>query len=121
MRATVLVLSSVVVAIGMGLGPHTSIIAQRTSANIVISTLSSRPDLVSGGDALVEIRMTAPITDDVMKCQLKPIDPKDYAVTFTPAQMRELQGIFPNGVCDYTKPGVGQGPPAGTYLKLPLK
>ena len=34
------------------------------------------------------IRMTAggPNTNDVLKCQLKPLDQKDYPVTFTAAQ-----------------------------------
>ena len=63
----------------------------------------------------------APIADDVIKCQLKPIDLKEYSVALTPAQMRELQRVFPNGVCDYSKPGVGYQRPASAYLKLPLR
>lgn len=58
-----------------------------------------------------------PRTDDVLKCQLKPLDRSDYAVSFTPAQWQELQQAFPTGVCDYSKPGIGQGPttPWKTY------
>jgi hypothetical protein len=63
----------------------------------------------------------APLTDDIMKCQLKPIDPKDYKVTLTAAELGELSAIFPGGVCDYSKPGVMQAPLAGTYLALPLE
>jgi hypothetical protein len=48
------------------------------------------------------------MTDDVMKCQLKPLDRSSYPVTFTDQQWAELQGAFPNGVCDYSKPGVDQ-------------
>jgi hypothetical protein len=51
-----------------------------------------------------------PKTDDVLKCQLKPLDRSSYPVTFTDAQWQELQQAFPSGVCDYSKPGVGQGP-----------
>jgi hypothetical protein len=51
-----------------------------------------------------------PHTDDVLKCQLKPLDRSDYPVTFTDAQWKELQQAFPTGVCDYSRPGVGQGP-----------
>ncbi len=51
-----------------------------------------------------------PKTDDVLKCQLKPLNPADYPVPFTPAQWQELQQAFPLGVCDYSKPGVGQQP-----------
>jgi hypothetical protein len=49
-----------------------------------------------------------PMTDDVLKCQLKPIDAKDYKTAPTADQMAKLQAAFPQGVCDYTKPGVGQ-------------
>lgn len=58
-----------------------------------------------------------PKTDDVLKCQLKPLDRADYPVTFTDPQWQELQQAFPQGVCDYSKPGIGQGPttPWKTY------
>jgi hypothetical protein len=49
-----------------------------------------------------------PMTDDVMKCQLKPLRRDDYPVAFTDAQWAELQKAFPGGVCDYSKPGVDQ-------------
>jgi hypothetical protein len=62
----------------------------------------------------------AALSDDILKCQLKPIDPRDYQVTFTQTEMARLRGIFPGGVCDYSKPGVNQVPLAGTYLRLPL-
>jgi hypothetical protein len=49
-----------------------------------------------------------PINEDVMKCQLKPLRRDDYNVTFTDEQWAELQQAFPDGVCDYNKPGVDQ-------------
>jgi hypothetical protein len=49
-----------------------------------------------------------PLTEDVMKCRLKPMVRDDYTVTFTDAQWASLQQAFPAGVCDYNKPGVGQ-------------
>ncbi len=49
-----------------------------------------------------------PLTDDVMKCELKPLRREDYPVTFTDAQFAQLQEAFPAGVCDYSKPGVAQ-------------
>ena len=63
-------------------------------------------------------RMVAgePLTNDVLKCQLKPVTPSDYTVMFTTAQMTQLQSIFPTGVCDWTKPGVNQVKPAGTWI-----
>ncbi|HLL11967.1 MAG TPA: DUF6351 family protein, partial [Rubrivivax sp.] len=50
-------------------------------------------------------------TEDVLKCQLKPIAQADYApATFTAAQQARLAAVFPNGVCDWSKPGVEQQP-----------
>ena len=51
-----------------------------------------------------------PMTDDIIQCELKPIDPKEYGVTLTDEQLATLRKAFPNGVCDYSKPGVGQQP-----------
>jgi len=48
-----------------------------------------------------------PASDDVIKCQLKAIDPSDYATTLTESQIDALEAIFPTGVCDWTKPSVG--------------
>ena len=50
-----------------------------------------------------------PRSEDVLKCQLKPLDAADYgAVTFSAAQWGRLQAVFSTGVCDWSKPGVGQ-------------
>jgi hypothetical protein len=57
----------------------------------------------------------APASDDVFKCALKPIDAKDYKQALTAEQLAQLARIFPEGVCDYAKPGVGQEPLAGTW------
>jgi hypothetical protein len=51
-----------------------------------------------------------PATDDILKCQLKPLQRGDYPVAFTDAQWTRLQHAFANGVCDYSKPGVAQQP-----------
>lgn len=53
-----------------------------------------------------------PLTSDIMKCQLKPLAAGDYKVAFSGQQWSRLQSVFPNGVCDYGKPGVGQVEPA---------
>jgi len=58
------------------------------------------------GDA--RLAAGAPATDDVFKCVLKPIDAGDYKVAPTADQLAQLRKIFPDGVCDYGKPGVGQ-------------
>jgi hypothetical protein len=62
----------------------------------------------------------APLTDDVLKCQLRPIDPRDYQVTLAAGEMTRLRSVFPTGVCDYAKPSAAQVPLAGTYQRLPL-
>ena len=51
-----------------------------------------------------------PLTDDIWKCQLKPLRRDDYPVSFTDDQWARLQRTFAGGVCDYGKPGVGQRP-----------
>lgn len=59
-----------------------------------------------------------PLDSVAIKCQLKPIDYADYGVSFSPAQKTRLQGIFPNGVCDWTKPGVEQQDLEGTWQEF---
>ncbi|HEX7134052.1 MAG TPA: DUF6351 family protein [Iamia sp.] len=49
-----------------------------------------------------------PASDDVVKCQLKPIDPADYPSSLTAEQLDALATAFPDGVCDYGRPGVGE-------------
>lgn len=69
--------------------------------------MHSEPRLIAG----------APLTNDIVKCQLKPINYAEYKVKFTDAQKARMATIFPTGVCDFTKPGVGQGPIKGTYQR----
>jgi len=50
-----------------------------------------------------------PLAENVLKCQLKPLDVADYpSVTFTAAQLARLGTAFPDGVCNWSKSGVGQ-------------
>lgn len=50
-----------------------------------------------------------PRAENVLKCQLKPLLRSDYAAgTFTDAQWARLQAVFGDGVCDWSRPGVGQ-------------
>jgi hypothetical protein len=49
------------------------------------------------------------LAEDILKCQLKPLDAADYApVTFSDAQWARLHAVFADGVCDWSRPGVGQ-------------
>jgi hypothetical protein len=63
------------------------------------------PRMVAGG----------PLANNILKCQLKAIDPNDYKVPFTDAQKARLQEMFSKGVCDWSKPGVEQQPPVATW------
>jgi hypothetical protein len=57
----------------------------------------------------------APITNDIIKCQLRPISVDDYSVKFSADDITRLRRVFPNGVCDWSSPGVEQQPLAGTW------
>jgi Tannase-like family of unknown function (DUF6351) len=77
---------------------------QATTCNQLYPAFSI-PKLVAG----------EPLENNVIKCQLKPVDTADYKVRFTAAERAQLKTIFPQGVCDYTVPGVGQRPTEGTW------
>jgi hypothetical protein len=50
-----------------------------------------------------------PQTENILKCQLKPVVFSDYTgITFSAGQQARLKAAFPGGVCDWSKPGVGQ-------------
>lgn len=74
-------------------------------------TVDDDPRLVAG----------MPDSRDILKCQLKPLDRTDYNVAFTDGQWARLHRAFPTGVCDWSRPGVGQRPniPWLTYTKGP--
>lgn len=59
-----------------------------------------------------------PLSNDIIKCQLKPVDMADYAVGFSAEQQVRLMEIFPEGVCDWTQPGVGQQGLQATWLAV---
>jgi len=50
-----------------------------------------------------------PLEENILKCQLKPLNSVDYApLVFSSAQWARLQATFPDGVCDWSEKGVGQ-------------
>ena len=77
--------------------PQTLSSAPNTTCNTVYPSWTN-PRFVAGG----------PIQANRYKCQLKPTTPADYTVAFSPAESARLNSIFPNGVCDWSKPGVNQ-------------
>ena len=60
----------------------------------------------------------APLANNIVKCQLKPINWTDYGVTFTAGEQSRLQEIFADGVCDWSRPGIYQEPLQGTWLSF---
>jgi hypothetical protein len=63
--------------------------------------MHSSPRQVAGG----------PLTEDILKCQLKPLNTADYLpATVSASQLARLNAVFPGGVCDWNLAGVGQQP-----------
>jgi hypothetical protein len=63
----------------------------------------SSPRQVAGG----------PVTEDILKCALKPFNPDDYPQVRDAADtglITRLANVFTTGVCDWSKPGVKQQP-----------
>jgi Tannase-like family of unknown function (DUF6351) len=66
--------------------------------------------------ATPRLRAGSPLESGVIKCRLRRPRLSDYGVAFTPAQAERLQAVFPDGVCDYGKRGVGQRRMKETWL-----
>ena len=68
-------------------------------SNVPMLTPHTSPRQVAGG----------PTAENILKCQLKPINAADYSpMVLSEAQLNRLKAVFPDGVCDFSKPGVGQ-------------
>ncbi len=80
-------------------------------ADVKLAVFTS-PHQVAGG----------PQVENILKCQLKPLVFSDYTgIIFTAGQQTRLNTVFSSGVCDFTKPGVGQQAPVSpqTYKAGP--
>ncbi|MBW8904205.1 MAG: hypothetical protein JF611_00740 [Betaproteobacteria bacterium] len=73
--------------------------------------------VAQGGDGLGRMAKRAsprqvaggPLAENILKCQLRPLNRVDYpAGAFTDAQWARLNAAFAGGVCDWSKPSVGQ-------------
>ncbi len=65
------------------------------------------PRLVAGG----------PITNGIIACQRKPVDASDY-MEASADDLAAVMAVFPDGVCDWSKPGDQQVPLQGTFLSF---
>ena len=59
-----------------------------------------------------------PPSEDVLKCQLEPLTDAERAdyPAMTDEEWSSVLATFPDGVCDYSKPGVGARPRTQTWL-----
>jgi hypothetical protein len=77
-----------------------------------LQTLSSEPDTACNSIwpswSAPRIEAGGPVSGNVLKCELKPLNEKDYAVSFTDDEWARLQAIFPSGACDWSQQGIGQ-------------
>ena len=55
--------------------------------------------------------------DDV--AVMKPLDPRDYQVSFSADEWARLEATFPQGVCDWSQPGVKQRRLEDSWLAYP--
>lgn len=65
--------------------------------------------------AVPRIAAGGPLADDLLKCRLRPPMRSEYPLVMTDAQFTRLSAAFPKGVCDYSRPGVAQGPMTGPW------
>jgi len=75
-------------------------------------TLSSQPDSQCNtlwpSWTVPRVAAGGPLTGSNLKCELKPVTAADYKAALTTAEFDRLKAIFPTGVCDWSKKGVGQ-------------
>jgi hypothetical protein len=57
----------------------------------------------------------APLVNDILKCALKPLSAADYSHPLTDGQMERLKAVFPDGVCDFSRSGIGQETPGAPW------
>ena len=72
--------------------------------------VAASPHVAAGG----------PMAENIFKCQLKPLNPLDAdynGAAFDAGQLARLTAVFPNGVCNWTVPGVGQADSELTTFK----
>ena len=74
----------------------------------VLFPVAANPRLAAG----------SPLTQDRLRCELKPVDRADYKAPLTDAQLAIVREVFPGGVCDFNRPGVGKRAPQ-TWLSYP--
>ncbi|HEX8804795.1 MAG TPA: DUF6351 family protein [Acidimicrobiales bacterium] len=72
--------------------------------------VSEDPRMAAGG----------PRSGATLKCALMPLDEAadQFEVDLSRSQLDRLAAVFPSGVCDWSRPGEGYGPPTATWPDL---
>jgi hypothetical protein len=125
--------------------PKSSINAERTQAQVIAAKPTAAVDLCYlTGDITFATKVTdmaqcdadarlakhgsprqvagGALSENILKCQLKPLAFTDYGIIiFSATQQSRLSAVFAGGVCDWSKPGVGQQDPVSpqTYKAGP--
>ena len=60
----------------------------------------------------------APLENNIVRCSLRPISPADYGVGFTQDQYTQLDNIFSQGVCDWSKGDDTRAILQGTWISF---
>ena len=58
----------------------------------------SSPRQVAGGN----------LSENILKCALRPVNDAEYGGRLNDGQLARLRAVFTTGVCDWTRPGIGQ-------------
>jgi Tannase-like family of unknown function (DUF6351) len=58
----------------------------------------SSPRQVAGGN----------LSENILKCALRPVSDSEYGGRLDAGQLTRVKAVFTTGVCDWTKPGIGQ-------------
>ncbi len=91
---------------GFATGTGTKVASEATCNADALLVTHASPRQVAGGN----------VAEDVLKCQLKPVSAADYLpAVLSASQMTRLMAVFPDGVCDYSKPGVNQKAASGPF------
>ena len=57
----------------------------------------------------------APLANDIVSCRLREVARSDYSSFLTDEEFAELQAIFPEGVCDWSRPDASNANHQGVW------
>tara|TARA_B100000446_G_scaffold37383_1_gene32793 strand:- start:3104 stop:4516 length:1413 start_codon:yes stop_codon:yes gene_type:complete len=60
----------------------------------------------------------APLANNIVSCHLRELDPLDYSVTFSAEEYAELEQVFPEGVCDWSRGDASGARYQGTWVSF---